>query len=254
MTKQCPSCGGDCGRTAITGCRYTGRARNLLTSSELNDIHGAMSRWGSNTVEACVELYLLGINRRRKAMFDFTHEQSETLNKAVSMWATENTPDREKAAFKYGYHAAMQALTDSQLNEAQPPSAPVAEQKSKIFADWHSAYQSWYFEETQTSLRVYSRQAVTGLENGFHAGWQAHATLTSDIERHLNAELLKENEALRLDAERYREIRSGYAAGKVIELRKHRYAFKFGFTNYEYETFKTLDETIDAAILATKGG
>jgi hypothetical protein len=69
MTEQCKSCGGDCGRTGKTGCQYQGRARNLLATGELQDIHAILSKWGYNTTQACVEAYLLGINRRRKANF-----------------------------------------------------------------------------------------------------------------------------------------------------------------------------------------
>jgi hypothetical protein len=58
----------------------------------------------------------------------------------------------------------------------------------------------------------------------------------------------------KVDAERYREIKSGYADNKVIEFRKNKYAFKVTFTNYEYEVFKTLDEAVDAAIAAKKEG
>ena len=30
MTKQCPSCGGDCGRTAKSGCNYGKSAPNVI--------------------------------------------------------------------------------------------------------------------------------------------------------------------------------------------------------------------------------
>lgn len=78
----------------------------LLTSKEMEDIKAIVSKWDYAT-EACIESYLLGVNRRRKAMFDFTHEHSIAVASALSMWETENTPPRERAAFKDGYHAAM---------------------------------------------------------------------------------------------------------------------------------------------------
>jgi hypothetical protein len=72
--KPCPSCGGDCGRTNLTGCQYQGRARNILATGEMEDIRAILKKWGYNTVEACIESYLLGINRRRKANFDLSDE------------------------------------------------------------------------------------------------------------------------------------------------------------------------------------
>ena len=70
LNKQCPSCGGDCGRTNLTGCQYQGRARNILATGEMEDIRAILKKWGYNTVEACIESYLLGITRRRKAAQD----------------------------------------------------------------------------------------------------------------------------------------------------------------------------------------
>jgi hypothetical protein len=66
MTKQCPSCGGDCGRTNLTGCQYKGRDRNILATGEMDAIKATIRKWGCNAMEACIACYLLGINRRRK--------------------------------------------------------------------------------------------------------------------------------------------------------------------------------------------
>lgn len=52
--------------------------------------------------------------------------------------------------------------------------------------------------------------------------------------------------AMRKDADRYRHVRDN--PNHEIKWRKNRVAFVPRFTNYEYDTFKTLDEAVDAAI------
>lgn len=141
MTKQCKSCGGDCGRTEKTGCRYKVRASDdeitreeklyaeysrvedrmykaisaslngtdtpLLTGAKLKQLHSIQSKWGYNTGSAVVHAYLHGINMRRKTHFDCTEDHLSEMNKAEAMWGTENTPHRESRAFRDGFHAAM---------------------------------------------------------------------------------------------------------------------------------------------------
>lgn len=113
MTKQCPSCGGDCGRTKNFGCRYkNSTCSGLLTDSELADIKAIVAKWDYAT-EACIEAYILGINRRRKAMFDFTKEHDVLMSQAEALWGTENTPKRESMAFKDGFHAALLIMEEN---------------------------------------------------------------------------------------------------------------------------------------------
>jgi len=141
MTKQCKSCGGDCGRTKETGCRYKVRMSDneiveearlyveyskvedrmfsaitrslegtetpLLTGEELRQLHAIQSKWGYNTSAAVMHAYLHGINLRRKTNFDCTEDHLSEMNKAEAMWGTENTPHRESCAFRDGFHAAM---------------------------------------------------------------------------------------------------------------------------------------------------
>ncbi len=107
MNKQCPSCGGDCGRTNMTGCQYKGRDRNILATGEMDAIKATISKWGCNTMEACIACYLLGINQRRRANFLLSDDALAAMSKAEAAWGTGNTPSRESSAFKDGYHAAL---------------------------------------------------------------------------------------------------------------------------------------------------
>ena len=111
MKKQCPSCGGDCGRTKQTGCQYQGRARHELATGEREPIMEIFQNWQSNPAEACIESYLLGVNNRREILFrTLSDHYLACMTQSLSKFVTENTPERENRAFKDGYHAAISDL------------------------------------------------------------------------------------------------------------------------------------------------
>jgi hypothetical protein len=94
MSKQCPSCGGDCGGTKQTGCKYKGR----LTDSELIQ-------------EAKLYAQYSSIEDSQKLVPDMDIEaEIKVMNTEYDKWATENTPVRESMAWHDGFCAALKLL------------------------------------------------------------------------------------------------------------------------------------------------